>query len=325
MMRLGMNKGFIGFCAGSLVCMVACLSLGLTDSVKEKNMRPVVSAMTLSPEIPAEITFCGEQIDLTRYDIHENYDRELSGFTYSHSTTMLLIKRANRYFPVIEPILKANGVPDDFKYLAVIESQLEPRAQSGAQAVGMWQLLEPTAKQFGLTVTATVDERCDVEKATVAVCKYVKAAYVKYQDWVAVAASYNGGMGRISGELSRQDADKMLDLWLNSETTRYVYRAMAVKQIFEAPYKYGFILKAQDLYKPIGCKEVTVSGNIDDLSAFAKQKGVTYADLRRFNPWMNDRKLITGGKTFTVKIPNETDMYYKKTNTYVHNSDWLAK
>jgi len=325
MIQLVMNKGVIGFCAGTLVCLAACLSLGLTDSVKEKNLRPVVSSMTLSPEIPAEVTFCGEHIDLTRYDIHENYDRELSGFTYSHATTMLLIKRANRYFPMIEPILKANGVPDDFKYLAVIESRLEPRVQSGAQAVGMWQLLEPTAKQFGLTVTATVDERCDVAKATVAVCKYLKTAYTKYQDWVAVAASYNGGMGRISGELSRQDAESMLDLWLNSETTRYVYRAMAIKQIFEAPYKYGFVLKAHDLYKPVRCREIPVSGNIDDLSVFAKENGVTYADLRRFNPWMNDRKLVTGGKTFTVMIPDKADMYYKTPNTYVHNTDWLAK
>lgn len=257
--------------------------------------------------------------------MREGLDRELSSFTYLHSTTMLYIKRANRYFPIIEPILKANGIPDDFKYLAVIESHLEPRVTSPAKAVGMWQLLEGTARQYGLTITPTIDERCNVEKSTEAACRYLKAAYAKYGDWAAVASSYNAGMGRISGELDKQEADTTFDLWLVEETTRYVYRIMAIKQIFENPYKYGFVLRARDLYKPIKYKEVPVSGDILDLSAFAKANGVTYADLKRFNPWLRDRKLQTAGKTYTMQIPDDKDMYYKHPNTEVHNPAWVVK
>jgi membrane-bound lytic murein transglycosylase D len=225
---------------------------------------------------------------------------------------------------VIEPILKANGIPDDFKYLAVIESHLDPRVSSPARAVGMWQLLEGTAREYGLTITPTVDERCHVEKATGAACRYLKAAYKKYGDWAAVAASYNGGMGRISGELVKQDADSSFDLWLVEETTRYIYRIMAIKQIFENPSKYGFVLRARDLYKPIPTVDVAVSQDIQNLSAFAKEHGITYADLKRFNPWLRDRKLVTGGKTYKLSIPQEKDMYYKTPNTEVYDSAWVV-
>lgn len=319
------NNNFVSFLAGSVVCLTACLSIGSVDSEKVKDERPVVSSVTMSPDVPLSATFCGKEIDLTRYNMHEGFDRELSSFTYFHSTTMLNIKRANRYFPIIEPILKANDIPDDFKYLAVIESHLEPRITSPAKAVGVWQLLEGTAKEYGLTVTPTVDERCDVAKSTEAACRYLKTAYNKYGDWAAVAASYNGGMGRISGELVKQDADSTFDLWLVEETSRYVYRIMAMKLIFEAPYKYGFVMRAQDLYKPIECKNVTVSSDIADLSEFAKKNDVTYADLKRFNPWLRDRKLQTMGKTYTIQIPKENDMYYKKPNAYVHNPAWVVK
>lgn len=314
----------LSFLAGSLVCLTACLSLGSDDAAKVKTARPVVTSTTVTPEIPASAHFAGQPIDLTRYNMHEGLDRELSTFTYLHATTMLYLKRANRYFPLIEPILKKNGIPDDFKYLAVIESNLDPRIVSRAKAVGMWQLLEGTARQYGLTVAPTVDERCDVEKATAAACRYLKAAYAKYGDWAVVAASYNAGMGRISGELARQDADTSFDLWLVEETTRYVYRIMAIKQIFEQPYKYGFLLKARDLYKPIATADVTVTADIPDLAAFAREYGITYADLKRFNPWLRDRKLLTGGKTYTLKIPSEKEMYYKTPNTYVHNPAWVV-
>jgi len=183
-MRISKNN-LASFLCGGVVCLTACISMGSNDVEKVIESRPVVSSMTLSPDVPSSVPFCGKLIDITRYDMREAYDRELSSFTYFHSTTMLLIKRANRYFPVIEPILKANGIPDDFKYLAVIESHLDPRVSSPARAVGMWQLLEGTAREYGLTITPTVDERCHVEKATGAACRYLKAAYKKYGDWVA--------------------------------------------------------------------------------------------------------------------------------------------
>ena len=296
---------------GVAVCLTACISMGSNDSGKIMEQRPVVASTTMSPEIPAAVPFCGKLVDITRYDMRESYDRELSSFTYFHSTTML-------------PILKANGIPDDFKYLAVIESSLDPRVKSPARAVGMWQLLEGTAKEFGLTITPTVDERCDVAKSTEAACRYLNSAYKKYGDWAAVAAAYNGGMGRISGELTKQDAESSFDLWLVEETTRYVYRIMAIKQIFENPAKYGFIMRARDLYKPIACDEVKVSADIQSLADFAKEHSVTYADLKRFNPWLRDRKLATQGRTYTILVPKRTDMFYDKPNTWVHNPAWVV-
>lgn len=324
MIRLSTNN-IASFLAGSAICLTACLSIGSVDSEKAKKDRPLVSSVTMTPDVPDAVEFCGQKVDLTRYNMHEGFDRELSSFTYFHSTTMLLIKRANRYFPVIEPILKANGIPDDFKYLAVIESNLDPRVTSSAKAVGMWQLLEGTAKQYGLNVTPTVDERCHVAKATTAACKYLNDAYKKYGDWSTVAASYNAGMGRISGELTKQEAESSFDLWLVEETTRYVYRIMAMKQIFESPYKYGFVMRAEDLYKPISCDPVTVNNDIPDLSAFAQENGITYADLKRFNPWLRDRKLLPLGKTYILEIPKAKELYYKHPNTYVHNPHWVVK
>lgn len=319
------KKTITGLVVAGALGLTACIAVGSDDSERARQERPLVSSMTVTPEVPDKVVFCGKEVDLTRYDMHEAFDRELSSFTYFHATTMLLIKRANRYFPIIEPILRENGVPDDFKYLAVIESNLDPRIRSRAKAVGMWQFLEATGRQYGLTITPTVDERCHVAEATKAACRYLKDAYEKYGDWASVAASYNGGMGRISGELDRQNADSSFDLWLVEETTRYVYRIMAIKQIFENPYKYGFVLRASDLYKPIACTPVEVSSDIPDLAEFATRREISYADLKRFNPWLRDRKLQTGGKTYTLLIPQKQDMYYQTPNTYVHNPAWVVK
>lgn len=326
-----LNKEKVSCLAGTFICLSACVSLGSNDSLKidgrtnNATVEGVSQAITMNPEIPASVMFCGDKIDLTRYNMHEGLDRELASFTYFHSTTMLLIKRANRYFSIIEPILKANGIPDDFKYLAVIESHLDPQASSPARAVGMWQLLEGTAKDEGLVVLGTVDERRHVVKSTEAACRYLKKAYAKYNSWTDVAASYNAGMGRISGELQKQSADSALDLWLVEETSRYVYRMMAIKQIFENPTKYGFVLKAEDLYKPIRMNQVKVTADIQDLSAFAQEQGITYADLKRFNSWLRDRKLVTGGKTYYIDIPEKEDLFYKTPNTVVHDPRWVTK
>ena len=324
-MKLLNNSSIAGFLVGGTVCLTLCLTIGFCDSVAVKNQRPLVSSTTITPEVPLSANFCDKEIDLTLYNRHESMDRELSTFTYYHATTMLLIKRANRVFPIIEPILKANGIPDDFKYLAVIESHLDSRVTSPARAVGMWQFMEGTAKQYGLTVTPTIDERCHVTKATEAACRYLKAAYAKYGDWATVAASYNAGMGKISGELTKQKVENSLDLWLVEETTRYVYRILAIKRIFEAPYKYGFVMKAEDLYKPIDCQEVTISTDILDLALFAQEYEITYADLKRFNPWLRDRKLLTLGKSYQLLIPKKDALYYKKPNSYVHNPAWVVK
>lgn len=317
-------NGVICFFAGGLIFLCAGLFVSSSDSERVMEEKPVVSSMIVSPDIPHQVAFCGEMIPMERFDMHERLDRELTSFSYLHATTMLLLKRANRYFPIIEPILKENGIPDDFKYLAVIESLLDPKAVSSARAVGLWQFMEATGRQFGLTITPTVDERMHIQKSTEAACKYLKSAYGKYGNWATVAASYNAGMGRISGELDKQGAEQAFDLWLVEETSRYVFRILAIKQIFENPYKYGFVLKAKDLYKPIAWKDVPVSSDVPDLAVFAKEHGITYSDLKQFNMWLKDRKLLVGGKTYTIQVPDSDDLYYKHPNRKVHDSRWVV-
>ena len=313
---------FIAFC---LMGMAVFLFTRSNNAAVVREDLPVVLSFIASPEIPASVRFCGKTIDLTRYQMHEGIDRELTSFVYYHSTTMLLVKRANRIFPVIEPILKSYGIPDDFKYLAVIESNLDPRATSPARAAGVWQFMEATAKSYGLRITATVDERRHIAKSTEAACKYLREAYDKYGDWVTVAVSYNAGMGRVSEQIGLQKENNALNMYFVEETTRYPYRIFAAKLIFENPYKYGFVLRADNLYRPIDCIEVDVDMDIADLAAFASERGITYNDLKIFNPWLRDTKLLTGGATFKMLIPNKNKLYYSTSNSYVHDKRWVVQ
>ena len=251
-------------------------------------------------------------------------DREILAFTYMHSTTMLLIKRANRYFPIIEPILKANGIPDDFKYLMVIESNLNSIARSPAGAAGLWQFMPTTGREFGLEVNENVDERYHIEKATVAACKYFKQAYAKYGDWIAVSAAYNAGQARISSQLEKQLANHAMDLWLVEETSRYMFRLLAAKEIFSNPQRYGFLLKREHLSPPIPYKEVTVSTPINDLSEYAKKQGITYAQLRDANPWLRETSLKNrSGKSYVLHIPTQEGMHYDPKKTVAYNKHWV--
>lgn len=297
------------------------------DVEKTESEKPLVMSMTASVDIPESMIFAGEQIIFDRYDKRERMDRELNSFTYFHSTTMLLFKRANRLLPVIEPILKQQGVPDDLKYLAIIESSLDYRAVSPAQAVGLWQFLQSTAKQYGLEATSEVDERYHVEKSTIAACRYLKEAYKKYGSWSATVLSYNGGQARITNGLKNQQADEAIDLWLVEETSRYYYRMLAIKLIFENPQQYGFIIKPQHLYKPMQFEQVKVSTAIADLPTFAKQHNITYAQLKDFNSWLRSDKLTNpSGKTYTLLIPTKDDLYYRKGESpKVHNPAWVVK
>ncbi|HBT86134.1 MAG: lytic transglycosylase domain-containing protein [Fermentimonas sp.] len=293
---------------------------------KTESEKPQVLAMTAAVTIPERITFAGEETVFDRYDKRERMDRELNSFTYFHSTTMLLIKRANRIFPIIEPILKKEGVPDDIKYLAVIESNLDHRAVSPAGAVGLWQFLQSTGRENGLEVRTDVDERYHIEKSTVAACRYLKNAYNKYGSWSAAAMSYNGGQARITNELRDQKVDDALDLWLVEETTRYYYRMLAIKQVFEQPWQYGFVIKPENLYKPMEFKKVNVTNTIPDLVTFAQQNGITYAQLKDFNSWLRTDKLNNAsGKSYTILIPTDEDLYYKKgSDPKVHNPAWVV-
>ena len=318
-------QGIIFFLAACVLCVTVYLFTGYRDFVSVKEESPVVASFTTSPEVPSSVRFCGENVDISRYNMREGMDRELSSFAYLHSSTMMLIKRANRYFPIIEPILKENGIPDDFKYLAVIESNLDPKAVSPSRAVGMWQFLESTGKGYGLRITPTVDERRNIVKSTEAACKYLKDAYSKYGNWVTVAVSYNAGMGRVSDQINKQGESSVLNLHLVEETTRYPYRLFAIKLIFENPYKYGFVLRAENLYSPIDCAEVIVDKDIADLADFAREKGITYYDLKFFNPWLKDTKLLTGGGKYTILIPNKNKLHYNNSSPYVHDKRWTVK
>ena len=279
-----------------------------------------------SPNVPRKISFAGEAIDLTRYDLRERMDRELTAFTFMHSTTLLMIKRANRFFPVIEPILKANGIPDDFKYLMVIESNLNTLARSPAGAAGLWQFLEETGRENGLEVNKNVDERFHVQKASRAACRYFKKAYAKYGDWINVAASYNAGQGRISSSLKQQQETTATDLWLNEETSRYIFRMMAAKLVFSNPRQYGFLLKSENLYPLIPYKEVDVNKEIPDLTAFAKSHGITYAQLKDANPWLRESSLENRSrKTYTLNIPTKEGMNYNPSKTMPHDRRWVTQ
>lgn len=276
-----------------------------------------------SPQVPSKITFCGKTVDLDPVEMYERFDRELTSLTYTHGNTMLTIKRANRYFPVMATILKRNGVPLDVLYLACVESMLNPRAYSPAKAVGIWQFIASTAKQYGLEVNDEVDERYNLEKATAAACRYLKKAYEKYGDWPTVFASYNGGMTRISKELEAQGVENAFDLYLTDETTRYPHRIMAMKAIMENPSAYGFHLSDRQLYQPRRYREVTVDSAVADWPAWAKSQGINYQQLREENPWIRTKKLTNkDGKKYIVKIPLEESRSRRKSGIKTYNPNW---
>lgn len=297
-------------------------SICSTDRQSTETTEPEYSCI----EIPDSMVFCGTTIDLTRFDRRERMDRELLAFRYMHSTSLQIIKRANRYFPIIEPLLQANGIPDDFKYLMAIESNVNPLARSVAGAAGLWQLMPGTARDFGLEVGNHVDERYHVEKSTQAACKYLKQAYSRFHNWETVAASYNAGQGRISQQLEKQYTDNALDLQLVEETARYTYRILAAKLLLSAPQKFGFYLKASDLYPPIPYRTVTISETIDDLPRFAKSQDINYALLRNLNPWIRSTSLpCHGNKKYTFKIPDKEGMVYNPRVIIPHDPNWVTK
>ena len=259
----------------------------------------------ISPKIPNNITIFGEGVPLDNFEVYERVDREILVNTYWHSATILAIKRAARWFPVIEPILKQNNIPDDFKYLAVVESNLE-NVISPAGATGYWQFIKSAAKQYGLEVTDEVDERYDVIKSTEAACKYLNAAYAMFGNWTMSASSYNAGMSGIDKWSGLQKTTNYWNLVLGSETSRYVSRIIAMKLIMENPSAYGYDLKEEDLYKPLKYKEVELTSSVTDFAEYASTLGVNYKTLKLYNPWLRDTKLkIRSGVTYKIKVPEE--------------------
>ena len=250
-----------------------------------------------------KMDFSGEEVPTFMADVQERLDKEMITNMNYHTNTTLVIKRANKVFPIIEPILAKYGVPDDFKYLAVIESSLV-NAVSPAGARGVWQFMPATAKEKGMEVSDEVDERYHLEKSTEAACKYLLVAKEKFGSWTLAAASYNGGMAGISNKMKEQQVDNYYDLLLTEETSRYVFRILALKEIMKNSEKYGFSIPKEALYYNIPTRKLVIDSSITDLAQFAKSQGVNYKILKIHNPWLRDKKLTnTSGKKYEIEIP----------------------
>ena len=286
-----------------LIFGVILLSGTLIHSVSYKNYP---NTETKSDRYyPTSVNFCGEETPLHLSDVKERFDRELIINSNLHASTLIIIKRANREFPIIEPILKKYGVPDDFKYLAVAESALT-NATSSAGAKGFWQFMPATAKERGMEVTDEVDERYHLIKSTEAACKYLLDAKQKMGSWTLAAASYNGGLAGVNRQITSQGENNYYDLLLTEETYRYVFRILALKEILQNPDKYGYTYRQDELYNAIPTRTVTVDSSITDLAKFAKGQGINYKILKIHNPWLRDKKLTnTSRKKYDIEIPTK--------------------
>ena len=257
---------------------------------------------------PSNLDFGGEKVDLKSEDIWERMDKELLKNIYWQSNTMLYLKRANKFFPIIEPILKAKNIPDDFKYLAVIESGLE-NVVSPSGAAGFWQILKSTAKEYGLEVNPAIDERYNLEKSTKVACEYLREAFEKFGSWTMAAASYNKGQNGISRLIEKQGTNNYYNLHLNSETSRYIFRIIAVKEILENPKQYGFIYREKDLYVMPKYKTIEIDATISDLADFATANGTNYKLLKQLNPWLRNTSLPDKSRRkYILKIPTDPSL-----------------
>lgn len=263
-------------------------------------------------DIPEDLNFAGETVPQHDPEIMERIDREFLVNTYWQSNAVLLIKRANMFFPVIEPILAKNGIPDDFKYLAVAESGLQ-NVVSHAGATGFWQIMKATGRQYGLEVNDNVDERYHLEKSTQVACDYLNKYKEKYGTWTLAAASYNAGTGAIDRYMGIQQVKDYYDLLLGQETGRYVFRIMAIKEILSHPEKYGFDVQEEDMYKAVPTFKVDVDEPVFSFADFAQKYEINYKILKRHNPWLREPHLNNGSKKkYTIEIPKTG--YYKATN-----------
>ncbi len=305
-------KGYLHFFVGLITGILILAVVGIYSSDKDTigNRIKVLQSKVSNPEFriviprfPDNLDFAGEKVPLKNFEVRERVEREFLVNAYWYSATILGMKRANRWFPVIEPILKKYGVPDDFKYMPVIESNLY-NSTSYAGAVGFWQLTEDVAKKYGLEVDDQVDERYNVEKSTEAACKYLLSADSIFHSWTLAAAAFNMGKNGLKKQIDIQEEHNYYNLLLNDQTSRYVARLLAVKEIFIHPHDFGFYLTNDDLYPPLKTYNVKVNTSIDSWTNFAKSYGINYKILKYYNPWLRDTFLKNKkGITYEIKLP----------------------
>jgi membrane-bound lytic murein transglycosylase D len=296
---LSIAQGFKGFSDGSRKGVVVSDTLYNIQSYK----------------LPENVSFAGELMPLTNFDTRESLEREILISAYRHSSTILIIKRANRYFPVIEKILKEYNIPDDFKYLVAAESEYSNMV-SPAGATGFWQIMIETGKEEGMEINSVVDERYDVERSTRFACEYLLKSYEKFGNWTLAAASYNGGRAGIDEQIKIQKQQNYYDLLLSEETARYIFRVVAYKLVITDPSSFGFVIGKEDLYPELKYKEVKVDTSVSDFSAFAEKFGTNYKLIKFLNPWLRKPYLTPRpGKVYLIKVPTEGMRIIEKTET----------
>ncbi len=279
------------------------VAAGNKQSLSADNEEFMPSAASWS--LPENVTFAGEPLPLQNFDTRESLDRELNATAYRHGSTLLTIKRAGRYFPEMEKILKEYGIPDDFKYLACAESDLS-NVISPAGATGFWQIMEGTGKEAGMMINKEVDDRYNLEKSTRFACEYFKKAYARYGSWTMAAASYNNGFSGLSEQVEIQNETNYYDLLLNEETARYVFRIAALKLIMSEPSMYGFEVRECDLYRPIPYKEITVNTSVAGFEQLARQYETNYKILKFLNPWLRKPFLTNSeGREYIIRVPEK--------------------
>ncbi|HEX9739276.1 MAG TPA: lytic transglycosylase domain-containing protein [Ignavibacteriaceae bacterium] len=299
-----MKKSTLYFIAGFLTAAVILFTIGSAFyKANDEQVDFPQGYRIISPVFPSDLEFAGERVPVENFEVYERIDREIIVNTYFHSSSIISIKKANRWFPVIEPILERNGIPDDFKYLMIAESGAS-NSTSSAGAVGFWQFIEGSALKYGLEVNDEVDERYNVEKSTEAACRYLREANTLFGSWTVAAASYNMGIPGMTNQLDRQKTNNYYNLVLAEETLRYIARIIALKEVMNNPAKYGFLINEDDLYNELPYEEVVVTGSIPDLADWAIDRGINYKILKLYNPWLRDNVLMNrSGKSYTIKIP----------------------
>jgi membrane-bound lytic murein transglycosylase D len=307
-MKPGM-RSVIYFISGMLVMALIITGIAL------RKIDSTITPVEINPEgrplykwyppmLPSQLDFCGEIVPLDRWEVRERLDRELLVNAYLHGSELYILKLEGRYFPIIEERLKANGVPDDFKYVCVAESSLQQNALSGVGAASFWQFMKDTGPTYGLEINDEVDERFNASKATDAACAYFKIAYAKFGSWTAAAASYNCGQTGFANQVDFQEAKNYYDLIFPDETNRYVFRILALKYILSHPKSFGLMMETSDQYQPLKYRTVEVTQSISNLNDFAKENKTTYKMLKIYNPWLRAHKLtVKPGKKYEIELP----------------------